>query len=56
MKRLVCDLCGYEYNQENGDVENGIEPMTPFENLPETWVCPWCGAGKECFMSDDALV
>ena len=50
MEKLVCDLCGYEYSQENGDVENGIEPMTPFDKLPDGWVCPWCGAGKECFI------
>ncbi len=50
MDKYVCDLCGYEYICEMGDVENGIEPMTPFEELPEGWVCPWCGAGKEYFL------
>ena len=50
MDKYVCDLCGYEYNFEMGDVENGVEPMTPFEELPENWICPWCGAGKDYFL------
>jgi len=50
MDRYVCDLCGYEYNQQMGDIENGIKPMVPFEELPATWCCPWCGAGKEYFL------
>lgn len=45
----VCELCGYEYNSETGDPENGIEPDTDFEDLPEDWVCPLCGAGKDDF-------
>lgn len=45
----VCELCGYEYKPANGDVENGIEPGTDFEDIPEDWVCPLCGAGKEDF-------
>ena len=50
MKKVyVCELCGYEYNPEVGDPENGIEPGTDFEDLPEDWVCPLCGAGKDDF-------
>ncbi len=45
----VCELCGYEYNPEAGDPENGIAPQTDFEDLPEDWVCPLCGAGKDDF-------
>lgn len=45
----VCELCGYEYHSEAGDPENGIEPGTDFEDLPEDWVCPLCGAGKDDF-------
>lgn len=45
----VCELCSYEYNPETGDPENGIEPNTDFEDLPEDWVCPLCGAGKDDF-------
>lgn len=45
----ICELCGYEYNPEVGDEENGIEPNTDFEDLAEDWVCPLCGASKEDF-------
>ena len=41
--------CGYVYDPEEGDYENGIDPGTAFEDLPEDWVCPKCGAGKEYF-------
>ena len=50
MLKYVCDLCGYEYVREEGDVENGIAPMTNFEDLPKDWLCPWCGASKEYFL------
>ena len=46
MKTFVCDLCGYEYDPAVGDPDNNIPPGTAFENLPEGWVCPLCGAGK----------
>ena len=46
MKKYVCDVCGYEYDPEVGDPENGIEPGTAFEDLPEDWVCPLCSVGK----------
>lgn len=49
MKKYVCDVCGYEYDPEVGDPENGIEPGTAFEDLPEDWVCPLCGVGKDEF-------
>lgn len=45
----ICQLCGYEYSPENGDPENGIAPDTDFEELPEDWECPLCGAGKDDF-------
>ena len=45
----VCELCGYKYKPHKGDVENGIEPGTDFEDLPNDWVCPLCGASKEDF-------
>ena len=41
--------CGYEYDPEAGDPDNGIAPGTAFEDLPEDWVCPICGVGKEDF-------
>ena len=47
--KYVCDLCGWEYDEELGDPENGIEPGTRFEDLPEDFVCPLCGADKSSF-------
>ena len=44
-----CLACGYEYNPSIGDPDNGIAPGTPFEDLPDTWVCPLCGVGKDMF-------
>jgi len=48
MEKWECP-CGYVYDPEEGDYENGIDPGTAFEDLPENWVCPKCGAGKEYF-------
>lgn len=49
MEKWECTACGYVYDPDKGDPENGISPGTPFENLPEDWVCPQCGVGKEFF-------
>ena len=49
MKKYVCDVCGYEYDPEVGDPENDIPAGTAFEDLPEDWVCPICGAGPDFF-------
>jgi rubredoxin len=49
MDRYVCNLCGYVYDPADGDPDNGIKPGTAFEDLPEDWTCPICGAGKEDF-------
>jgi rubredoxin len=49
MKRYVCTVCGYVYDPEIGDSDSGISAGTPFESLPEDWVCPVCGAGKDEF-------
>lgn len=53
MTKFVCELCGYAYQAEEGDPENGIESGTEFEDLPDDWVCPLCGASKEDFTSED---
>ncbi len=50
MTKYECTVCGYVYDPEKGDVENGIEPGTAFKDLPEDWVCPVCGVGKEDFV------
>lgn len=49
MKSYVCDVCGWEYDPEVGDPEHGIAPGTAFEDLPDDWVCPLCGVGKDEF-------
>ncbi len=49
MDKYVCTLCGYEYAPAIGDPDNGIAPGTAFEDLPEDWVCPLCGASKSDF-------
>ena len=49
MKKYVCNLCGYVYDEAAGDPDYGIAPGTQWEDVPEDWVCPLCGAGKEEF-------
>ena len=49
MKKYVCDVCGWEYDPAVGDVDNGVVAGTAFEDIPEDWVCPECGVGKDSF-------
>ena len=49
MKKYVCEACGWEYDEAKGDPDNGIEPGTKFEDLPEDFECPLCGVGKDMF-------
>ncbi|HHT9130437.1 MAG TPA: rubredoxin [Candidatus Brocadiaceae bacterium] len=49
MSKWECRVCGYIYDPERGDPDNGVKPGTTFENLPEDWVCPACGASKDLF-------
>jgi rubredoxin len=49
MEKWECIVCGWIYDPEVGDPDNGIEPGTPFEDLPEDWECPECGATKDMF-------
>ena len=51
MEKWVCDVCGYIYDPEIGDPDNGIAAGTAFADLPEDWVCPLCGVGKDQFLS-----
>ena len=53
MKNYVCTLCGYVYRPAEGDEENGIAIGTDFEDIPEDWTCPLCGASKEDFELTD---
>ena len=49
MEKYVCTICGYVYDPEVGDPDNGVEPGTAFDTLPDGWVCPDCGATKDLF-------
>ena len=53
MKRYVCDVCGYIYDPAEGDPDNGVDAGTGFDALPEDWICPVCGAGKDDFSADE---
>lgn len=49
MKKYRCIICDYIYDPAVGDPDNGVEPGTPFEDLPEDWVCPLCGVDASNF-------
>nr|5XPD_A Chain A, sugar transporter [Arabidopsis thaliana] len=49
MKKYTCTVCGYIYNPEDGDPDNGVNPGTDFKDIPDDWVCPLCGVGKDQF-------
>lgn len=49
MNKYVCVVCGYVYNEELGDPDNGIAPGTKWEDVPDDYVCPLCGVGKDQF-------
>jgi len=52
MERYVCTICDYVYDPAVGDPGNGIAPGTRFEDLPDDWVCPLCGAPKSEFVKE----
>lgn len=52
MQKWECP-CGYIYDPAEGDYENGVNPGTPWEEVPSDWVCPKCGAAKEDFWKVD---
>ena len=49
MQKWKCSVCEYVYDPEQGDPDSGIAPGTSFEDIPDDWVCPLCGIGKEMF-------
>ena len=53
MKLYVCDVCGYIYDPDEGDPDSGIPVGTYFEDLPDDWVCPVCGAPKDEFSVEE---
>lgn len=48
-KKYICEVCEWVYDPAVGDPDNGIAPGTSFEDLPDDWVCPVCGVGKDQF-------
>ena len=50
MKKYECLLCGYVYDPEEGDPVGGVQPMVGFNDLPDDWICPECGATKDQFI------
>lgn len=49
MAKYQCSICGYIYNEDEGDPDSNIPPGTKWEDLPDDWVCPVCGATKDQF-------
>lgn len=54
MAKYVCPICGYTYDEALGRPEDGIAPGTPWQDVPESWVCPLCGAPKAVFEGEAA--
>lgn len=50
--KYICDVCGYTYDEAIGDPDNGVAPGTKWEDVPEDWVCPICGVGKDSFSAE----
>ncbi|THB75474.1 MAG: rubredoxin [Gammaproteobacteria bacterium] len=53
MKKYKCDVCGYVYDPEQGDPDNGVDLGTAWEDVPAGWICPLCGVGKDEFSEDE---
>lgn len=53
MKKYVCNVCGYIYDPDEGDPDADIPAGTSFDDLPDDWVCPVCGAPKEEFSVEE---
>jgi rubredoxin len=53
VEKWECQVCGYVYDPAIGDVEHGIEAGTPFEALPDDWICPVCGVPKDQFIKKE---
>ena len=55
-RKFECVICGYIYDEELGDPEDGIPPGTKWEDIPDDWVCPECGVSKFDFEPLDSLL
>ena len=53
MQKYVCTACGYVYDPEVGDPASGTDPGTSFDDLPDDWSCPGCGAAKTAFIEEE---
>lgn len=53
MEKWTCTVCGYVYDPSVGDSASDIAPGTAFEDLPEDWICPLCGVGKDMFEKEN---
>lgn len=53
MDKYVCAICGYVYDPAEGDPDNDVNPGTAWDDVPEDWVCPICGAGKDDFEKEE---
>jgi len=49
VEKYKCSVCDYVYDPAIGDPDAGVPPGTPFDKLPDDWVCPLCGAEKSAF-------
>lgn len=49
MDTYRCQICGYDYEEKAGDPDNGVAAGTVWDDVPDDWACPVCGAGKEAF-------
>ena len=50
--KYVCTVCGYVYDEDLGDPDNGIAPGTKWEDVPEDFECPLCPVGKDLFEAE----
>ena len=53
MDRYVCTICGYVYDPEHGDPDNDVDAGTKWEDVPDDWECPVCGASKDDFEKEE---
>ncbi|MFX0115951.1 MAG: rubredoxin [Candidatus Hodarchaeota archaeon] len=53
MAKWECTICGWIYDEDVGDLDEGLEPGTKFEDIPDDWYCPECGAAKDDFIKLD---